>query len=120
MLKLLRLTLLVLLLRPILLVLAAALLIWAMLVTLWSYPHPWLMFLGLVASLGAAAALLGSWQIGRSAWAGVWLISGAAVCVVLLSWSPSAAIVSLLLLVAGVAVWLRNRHALPSARRRGG
>jgi hypothetical protein len=95
--------------------LSAALLLWAVLVVAWSYPHPWLTLLGIVAAIGAGASVAGAWKLRRRPRRGAVLLTvGAGVCLVLLSWSPPAAIASLILLVSGVILWGRSIGGTPS------
>ncbi len=94
---------------PSLRVLSVALLLWAVLVAAWSYTHPWLMLLGLVAAAGAGASVAGAWKLRQTPRRGAMLLTvGAGVCLVLLSWSPPAAIVSLVLLISGIIFWGRS------------
>ncbi len=90
-------------------VLSVALLLWAVLVVGWSYPDPRFMLLGVVAAAGAAVAVAGVWRLRQKPRRGAVLLAvGSGTCLVLLSWSPLAAIASLILLIVGVILWGRS------------
>ena len=92
-----------------LLVLSIVLLLWALMVVVWSYSSPWLLLLGTIAVAGAGTVVAGGWRLRQKPHRGaVMLTVGAGVCLVLLSWSPVAAIISLVLLVTGIIFWGRN------------
>ncbi|MDP6101459.1 MAG: hypothetical protein QGH66_08620 [Dehalococcoidia bacterium] len=96
-------------------VLSMALLLWALMVAVWSYSSLWLLLLSTIAVAGAGTAVAGSWKLRQNLHKGaVMLTLGAGVCLVLLSWSPVAAIISLALLVTGIIFWGRNIERKPS------
>jgi chromate transport protein ChrA len=90
-------------------VLSVALLLWALMVVVWSYSSVYLLLLSTIAVAGAGTVVAGVWRFKRKPHRGaVMLTIGAGVCLVLLSWSPPSAIISLVLLITGIIFWGRN------------